>query len=54
MATRGYQHIQEYEEESFLWGAVKLENYVFSPVPPRSEKCKRAHSENGKRHADNL
>ena len=42
------------DDPGFLWGAVKRENFSFHTVPPRSEKCKKAHSENGKRHTDNL
>ena len=42
------------DEPGFLWCAVKMENFVFYPVPPMSEKGKRAQSENGKRHAGNL
>ena len=41
-------------EPSFLWGAVKLENFLFYPIPPRTVESKRAQTENGKRHAKNL
>ena len=42
------------DEPGFLWGAVKIENITFRTLPPRSDKAKKAHSENGKRHSDNL
>ena len=42
------------DEPGFLWGAVRRENFSFHTVPPRSERAKAAHSENGKRHTDNL
>ena len=42
------------DEPGYLWGAVKRENLSFHTVPPRSDKCKKAQSTNGKRHADNL
>ena len=42
------------DEPGFLWGAVKLENFLFYPIPPRTEKSRRAQTENGKRHTKNL
>ena len=42
------------DEPGFLWGAVKLTNFLFYPIPPRTEKSKTAQSQNGKRHAENL
>jgi len=42
------------DEPGFLWGAVKLENFLFYPIPPRTEKSRRAQTENGKRHVKNL
>ena len=42
------------DEPGFLWGAVKLENFLFYPIPPRTEKSRRAQIENGKRHTKNL
>ena len=42
------------DEPGFLWGAVKLENFLFYPIPPRTEKSRIAQTENGKRHAKNL
>ena len=42
------------DESGFLWGAVKLENFLFYPIPPRTEKSKKAQTENGKRHMKNL
>ena len=41
------------DEPGFLWGAVKLENFLFYPIPPRTEKSRRAQTENGKHHAKN-
>ena len=42
------------DEPGFLWGAVKLENFLFYPILPRTEKSKKAQTENGKRHMKNL
>ena len=42
------------DEPGFLWAAVKLTNFLFYPIPPRTEKSKRAQSQNGKRHTENL
>ncbi|MBR1812126.1 MAG: hypothetical protein IJ766_10860 [Clostridia bacterium] len=33
---------------------VKRANLSFRMIRPMSDKCRQAHSENGKRHADNL
>ena len=42
------------DEPGYLWAAVKLTNFLFYPIPPRTEKSKTAQSQNGKRHAENL
>ena len=42
------------DEPGYLWAAVKLKNFLFYPIPPRSEKSKRTQTENGKSHTNNL
>ena len=42
------------DEPGYLWAAVKLTNFLFYPIPPRTEKSKRTQTENGKRHTNNL
>ena len=42
------------DEPGYLWAAVKLTNFLFYPIPPRSAKCKAAQTVNGKNHAENL